>query len=527
MLKFKIRIMKNIFTLLFILLPFLVFSQVQMIGHNETKPISALNQKKWQDDGIFGGFAPKDEILNKRTQNTKHFQKDNGDIVAQIGGNYHYQDENSQWQDIDFTITKTNVDGFAYSNTTNSIKTYFPETAGDKGISISDKSLDITIWKNPELLILDNDKNIIQRESSLNNAAQVNNNIAKYQSFNGVVDEIKIIDNGIENNIILNNFQNQWTNLSGAKTISFKQFVELPRDVKVLNSNGEIVKSDFTDQLIGLQFADGQILFLNPLVVFDAQSNKEDAQLFYGLEEGKIPADIKAKANSFYKGSYTIKFVNNGIEIYSDVDLAWLQQAQYPVTIDPTWTVGSTASGDFRGPLTHWYGYQRHASLYLQSEISGYGNITQIEYYKTNTAAARTKPTKVYMRTIAGTTITSTAAWNSTTYTGGLTALYNANTTQDATAGWKGIPVTYNYASGNLLVMLYDAYGGSGGSQYMAQASATNLQTYSRGDGTDPGDASTMAVGAERTTIRITYGAPSLSSHLHLNEHRFCYLVCW
>src|SRR5574344_2911804 len=56
--------------------------------------------KKWQKGGIYEGFSPKDEILEKRTQNTKHFQKDNGNIVAQIGGNYHYQDENNLWQDI-------------------------------------------------------------------------------------------------------------------------------------------------------------------------------------------------------------------------------------------------------------------------------------------------------------------------------------------------------------------------------------------------------------------------------------------
>ncbi|MDD4149405.1 MAG: gliding motility-associated C-terminal domain-containing protein, partial [Bacteroidales bacterium] len=137
------------------------------------------------------------------------------------------------------------------------------------------------------------------------------------------------------------------------------------------------------------------------------------------------------------------------------------------------------------------------------------GNITQIEYYKTNTAAARTKPTKVYMRSITGTTITSTAAWNSTTYTGGLTALYNANTTQDNTVGWKAIPVSYSYTSGNLLVMVNDTYGGSGGSQYMAQETVSSLQTHKRQDGTDPGDATAMITSSERTTIRITYSSAS------------------
>jgi len=472
------------------------------------KPISALNLQKWEKNGLFGGFSPQDEILSKRTQNTKHFRKENGDIVAQIGGNYHYQDENAQWQDIDFTITKSNSEEFAYSNNTNTIKTFFPETAGNTGIAIKDKLIDIKIWKNPELLIYDANNKIIHKENSLHNSAKVTDNIVRYQSFNGVIDEIKIIDNGLENNIIISNLQEQWTNLSAASTISFKQFVELPNDVKVLNSNGDISKNDFTDEYIGLQFADGQILYLNSLIVFDAQANKDDAQLFFGLEEkDKIPEDIKTKAKSFYKGLYTIKFVGNGIEIYSDVSLEYLQQAQYPVTIDPTWTVGSTASGTYYSPLSHWFGYQRHASLYKQSEINGYGFISQIEYYKTGTQTARTKPTKVYMREMTENTITSTNAWNSATYTGGLTALYDGTTTQDNTTGWKAIPLTtsYNYSSGNLLVMVYDAYGGSGSTQNMAHENATGLQTKKRGDTTDPGDASAMATESYRSSIRITY----------------------
>ncbi|MDY0388884.1 MAG: hypothetical protein RBT65_17560, partial [Methanolobus sp.] len=271
--------MKKIFTFLLVLcqvlVPFYLFSQVQLadidktkINHeksyaqNNIKQISALNQIKWQKGGIYEGFSPKDEILEKRTQNTKHFRKDNGDFVAQIGGNYHYQDENATWQDIDFTITKTNIQGFAYSNTTNTIKTYFPETAGNTGIAISDKSMDIKIWKNPELLIYDANKNILHKESSLNNSAKVKDNIAQYQSFNGVIDEIKIIDNGIENNIIISGLQEQWTSLSNAKTISFKQFVELPDGVQILNSKGDIVTNNFSDEFIGLQFADGQILYL-------------------------------------------------------------------------------------------------------------------------------------------------------------------------------------------------------------------------------------------------------------------------
>ncbi|MDD2636676.1 MAG: hypothetical protein PHW82_14385, partial [Bacteroidales bacterium] len=48
----------------------------KFISQANIKPISALNQIKWEKGGIYEGFSPKDEILEKRTQNTKHFRKD-------------------------------------------------------------------------------------------------------------------------------------------------------------------------------------------------------------------------------------------------------------------------------------------------------------------------------------------------------------------------------------------------------------------------------------------------------------------
>ncbi|MDD4576624.1 MAG: hypothetical protein PHI36_09375, partial [Bacteroidales bacterium] len=110
---FKKIIIKRFFVVFLLILPIFAISQDKLENYdksnaqNNIKQISALNQIKWEKGGIYEGFSPKDEILEKRTQNTKHFRKDNGDFVAQIGGNYHYQDENATWQDIDFTITKT------------------------------------------------------------------------------------------------------------------------------------------------------------------------------------------------------------------------------------------------------------------------------------------------------------------------------------------------------------------------------------------------------------------------------------
>ncbi|HRO65850.1 MAG TPA: hypothetical protein PKU78_06510, partial [Candidatus Dojkabacteria bacterium] len=378
---------------------------------------------------------------------------------------------------------------------------------GQKGVQLKNENFDFSFWKNPELLVVDASKNTVYQENRIGNLLSVTGEIAHYKSFNNVVDEFKIIDYGIENNIIINQFNANWE-VNGAKKVSFKQFIELPYGTKIIDINGTQKTTDFSSELFALEFPSGEKVFFNPLITFDNNANKKEAKLFYGVEENKVPEDLKAKATSFYKGNYRVAFVEGGIEIYADVDLNWLKNAQFPVVVDPTATVGSTVSGSYYGPMTHWYGFQRYATLYLQSEIGGYGTISQIEYYKTGTEVLRTKPTWVYMRNNTNATLTSTAAWNSTDYTSGATiCMNNVNTTQDAAAGWKALSLgtSHNYSTGNLQVMVKDIYGGSGSAQYMAQQTLANRQTYRRADGTDPGEASVMTAESNFTTVRITY----------------------
>ncbi|MDY0316121.1 MAG: hypothetical protein RBR32_13695, partial [Bacteroidales bacterium] len=470
--------------------------------------ISPLNAPKWEKGGIFEGYTPKDEIQSLRTQNSKKFRNPDGSITAQIGGNYHYADENNNWKDIDFTIKEESYGDFSFSNTTNTFKSYFPKTAGSQGFKMENKDVNINLWVNPELSVTDNSNSVVYKETANKNSkADLNANILKYNSFTGIVDELKLIDYGIENNIYINNINPAW-DIENAKTISFKQSIKFNSEVEVLNSKLEKQVGDFEDELIAFKFASGEIVYLNNLIVFDNKTDKDEAKLYFALKkDNKLSDELSRKANSFYKGNYRIKFIDGGIEIYSDLDINWLKNAQLPVCVDPTWTTGSTSSGDYHGPVTNHYGYQRHAQLYLQSEIGWYGTITQIEYYKTDTRPARTKPTKIYMRTTSLSSLSGqTSAWNSTTYTGGLTPLLNTSTTQDNTSGWKAFPLSsFNYNTNNLLIMVYDEYGGSGSYQQMAQQSVTNMCANKRQDSSDPGDGTTMEIANYRHTIRITY----------------------
>ena len=264
-----------------------------------------------------------------------------------------------------------------------------------------------------------------------------------------------------------------------------------------------------------------QSLQFNKVVIFDNAITKQEALYLVNAPKAKLSASDKANLlNHIYQSQYEAEFVNGDLKITYKLPASWVNKTNraFPVTVDPTVTIGEITTGYFYGPMTHWYGFQRHADLYLQSEIGVYGIITAIEYYKTGTQSARTKPTKVYMRSTTANILTGTDAWNSPTYTGGLTPLFDGLTTQDETVGWKMIELTtaFDYSSGNLLVMVNDSYGGGGSAQYMAQTDidVPGRQAFRRADSSDPGDSTPTAVEDKLQTIRITYQAemPVLTS---------------
>ena len=64
----------------------------------ETSPeiINAL----YGESGLYRGFDPADELVERRTRGTKHFINQDGTVTAIVGaGDLHYQ-ENGQWKEI-------------------------------------------------------------------------------------------------------------------------------------------------------------------------------------------------------------------------------------------------------------------------------------------------------------------------------------------------------------------------------------------------------------------------------------------
>ena len=60
-------------------------AEAMAIWERELQP-SKLNAAKWQKGGIYEGFSPKDEILEKRNRISKHFLMPDGTIDAVITG---------------------------------------------------------------------------------------------------------------------------------------------------------------------------------------------------------------------------------------------------------------------------------------------------------------------------------------------------------------------------------------------------------------------------------------------------------
>lgn len=470
--------------------------------------------EQWSKGGRFYGFQPSQELTGKRTQNSKYFLRPDGNITAQIGAPMHYKDNLGIWQNINENITVENgLPSYGYGNLTNNIKSYFTKEAGIHGVSMElGSGTKFQWWQKPSMEIIDH--GVVSMSLNANNTIGKNQGkkITYSNIYPGISEEFEVIENGLENSTIIHQLPPAINSLIGTEMVSFNQFIPLHSGWKVL-SNGQPISSDFDANTFSIQMnGEKDLIYFGNIVVFDNAISKEDA-LLINMSSDKLSPRMKQNIKQHaLQLNYHIVFVGGGIKISAILPSSWLKDniRSFPVTIDPVVTITPTGSaGSFYGPMTHWYGYQRNADLYLQSEIGGFGDIVAIEYNATDASTSGNKPTKVYMRTTSSTTLSS-AAWNSASYTGsGAQLCLDANTDQGSTAGWKMLTLTtpFSYTSDNLIIMVYDAYGGSGSSKYYNQSGSTTTtrRAYIRQDNSDPGDAGTATSENKLQEIRITY----------------------
>lgn len=504
-----------------------IYAQQGIAAHEGKKePLGSISKadQRWQKGGVFEGYAPGQELLEKRSRTTKHFSNANGSSTAQImTAGIHYRDVSGAWQDRDMAIVADNSvnNPHAFVNLTNEVKSYFPTVAGHAAMRLkSENGKQFEWWQRPSLAYIDVNGIVKKYEAQAVNATLVtgSNQLHYAGIYPGITEEFTTVDGGVENNTIIHALNADITALSDKGTVALTQFIPLEKGWKILDNLGREIRKNteitaFSIRIPGID----QLVNFGSIVAFDQRLDKEKALGILALpDEKRSTVDQALLKDNIYVGKFGIKFVPGGIELSSLVAAKWLQALgrAFPVTIDPTITIGTTTGGSTTySTLVQLWGYHRNAELYLQSEVGVYGSITAIEYYKSGTQPSRTKPTKVWMRTSSGTTLPAAPGepWNSTTFTGGLTTLFDGNTTQDNTVGWKMITLTtpFNYNADNLLIMVKNDYGGSGSSQAIAgNQSISNRSAYLTADGTDPSDAGNVKTNGtliKLSDIRITY----------------------
>ncbi len=128
---------------------------------------------------------------------------------------------------------------------------------------------------------------------------------------------------------------------------------------------------------------------------------------------------------------------------------------------------GVTAT-NARKPYGCYFGYERTALIYLQSEIGTTGNINSVGFYVNAIAApAASTPVNIYMKqtsvsdfTVSGTDIATEFAGATLVYSGNVLA------SELLTGQWitKTLTTPFNYTGGNNLEILVEAnFGGTGG----------------------------------------------------------------
>lgn len=480
---------------------------------NAAPPAEEQQPREWRKGGLYEGYAPGQELLERRSRTTKVFKNSNGTLTSQTGVLKHYRDGNGPWQEVSYDIAQNPSDNrYPYVNVTNEVKSYFPANPGADAVKMEKDGMAFSWWASPRLEVVSNSTVISTFQPQLSGSKTVSNGKLLYGNvYPGISEEFLALEGGLENNTIINSLSPELAAAPADAMLHFRQFIPLQADWKVW-ADGQVQTAGFKTGNFSIQMTgkDGYVNF-SPVVVFDQSLSREEAFLVQAPAEKLQAGQLARLAVHAYVGKYQVQFVNGGIEVSTMLPLAWLKQSgrSFPVVVDPVVTITPAgATGTFYGPMSHWYGFQRHADLYLQSEIGSYGIINSIEYNSTTTGTAGNKPTKIYMRSTPATTLSGTAVWNSATYTGtGAQLCLNANTDQGNTTGWKMLTLTssYIYSQDNLLIMVYDEWGGSGSAKYYNIASTSNRQAYKRQDGSDPGDGTATAVESYLPEIRITY----------------------
>ncbi|MFA7381657.1 MAG: PKD domain-containing protein [Bacteroidia bacterium] len=276
------------------------------------------------------------EIISRRDANSKHFRNADGSVsMFTQAGLIHYKNEQGQWLDIDTRISPA-VKGF--SNTANTVKSFFPDAINEGGQVTTTSSGEIK-----EML------NSGWRFSDQENSHPLNfinpwvvENVISYQDNAGIKLNYTLSSSRKKMDWIIEQSSFLKTSSEKATTLVFSEEIQLPAGA-YLKQKGEELE---------IVLSSGEVLvnYERPLI----------------HEAGKfvLPEDAQSAVYGFY---HIKQLAQHRYLVETHIPMTWLKDAArvFPVVVDPT-------ANYYPNSVNFWTGYQTSAS----SKSNGFLRIT-------------------------------------------------------------------------------------------------------------------------------------------------------
>lgn len=372
----RTNLMKKLFVLLIAL--FALHSYAQQ--NNEDASL-------WRGEP-FGTQNMSKEIVDKRDEFSKHFDKGDGQITAHIAsGPIHYE-ENGEWKTIYHTISPS-ANGF--ENIHNSFKTYYPATATGEIKTILPNGGTISDMISMKMYFEANGQKI-NVQSIKNTEGKVNFNELTYPNVYGTGIDLLLTQHTTKRKMdyVIHSLEALENIPNDANYLVFEETVELPQGWKAELKNNVIYLIDGRGEV--------QAQYEKPILT-DAPFANESLQTDKTIERSAL--EVNSTQSSFEKrgsqkeinnhtssirrsdeGIFEINQNGNSLKISLKVEVDWLKSEDrvFPVKIDPTINVTPNNATDWTRSVEQIYiknngviGYEDWGWMYLGLDESDCG----------------------------------------------------------------------------------------------------------------------------------------------------------
>lgn len=222
------------------------------------------------------------ELKKLRKRREKHFLQEDGTIIAKVYGEDIHFKKGNEYKEIDNTLVKENE---YYTNNKNEYKVYFKENSSDSLMKVEENNHFL------EISLLDtNNVPIIKKE----NISKLTDSVVYEDVLNGIDLEYKVLPTKVKENIIIKN----------KNSVPNKLCFSVKTNLQLEVHNKIILAKD-----------NQKIIFRLDAPYMIDSNNNYNKEIYYNL----------------------IKLVE-GYKLELVLDEKWLENATYPVVIDPTIT---------------------------------------------------------------------------------------------------------------------------------------------------------------------------------------------